>query len=96
MTGSEPDNNLLLQRNQHLSEDFGTGGQHIAGLLPGLFPFEIGNKAACFQNQQAACGQVPGLEVNPAIAVETTGGNIGQLQYGRAKRRKPEQSSTSP
>src|SRR5690606_19651277 len=85
MTGSETDKNLLLQRNEQLGEDFGTGCQHIAGLLPGLLTVEVGNKPAGFQNQQAASRHIPGLQMHAAVTIKTAGGHIRQLQYGCAK-----------
>src|SRR5690606_25212517 len=70
-----------LQKTQHLREDLWRGREHPTRLHPLLFTIEIGNQAARLQNQQAAGGEVPGLEADPTEAVDSAGCNVGQVEH---------------
>src|SRR5690606_27084280 len=74
-----------LQVTQHLREYLRRGGDDAARLHPLLFTFEVGYEPARFQYQQTARSDIPWLEPDAAIAVETPGRHIGQIEHRRAE-----------
>src|SRR5690606_25633634 len=77
--------NLFVQVAQHLGEQLGRGGQHIAAFHPPLFAIEVGDQAARLEDQQTAGGQIPGLQIDSAESVEAAGCDIGQVEYCRTQ-----------
>ena len=85
-----------LSKRNHRREDLWCAGQHLLALEVVRVAAEVAHQAACLGHEQAAGGDVPGLEADLEECVEAAGSGVGHVERGCAGAADARPPSPSP